>query len=85
MGEAHHGQDAAGRDQPVSSSIPLPPPFTPTSRNTDDLLDSTNVSVPHSADRTDPSKLNIPKHEDMAPAPIDSSIDKWFYISGASA
>jgi inorganic pyrophosphatase len=46
---------------------------------------STNVSVPHSADRVEPSKLNIPAHEDKAPAPIDSSIDKWFYISGASA
>ena len=46
---------------------------------------STNTSVPHSKDRTDPSKLSIPEHEDVAPAPIDSSIDKWFYISGASA
>lgn len=50
-----------------------------------DYCCSTNVSVPHSADRTEPSKLNIPKHEEKAPAPIDSSIDKWFYISGASA
>lgn len=46
---------------------------------------STNVNVPHSQDRTDPSKLNIPKHEEKTPAPIDPSIDKWFYISGASA
>ncbi|KAK3671221.1 Inorganic pyrophosphatase [Recurvomyces mirabilis] len=45
----------------------------------------TNTTVPHSNDRTDASKLNIPQHEDKAPAPIDSSIDKWFYISGASA
>ena len=46
---------------------------------------STNTTVPHSKDRTDASKLNIPEHEDLTPAPIDSSIDKWFYISGASA
>ncbi|KAK1059886.1 Inorganic pyrophosphatase [Friedmanniomyces endolithicus] len=45
----------------------------------------TNTTVPHSNDRTDPSKLNLPKHEEKAPAPIDPSIDKWFYISGASA
>lgn len=49
------------------------------------IITSTNVSVAHSADRVDPSKLSIPAHEDKAPAPIDSSIDKWFYISGASA
>jgi inorganic pyrophosphatase len=48
-------------------------------------LHSTNVTVPNSQDRVDPSKLNIPKGEDKAPAPIDPSIDKWFYISGASA
>ncbi len=41
--------------------------------------------MPNSPDRVDPSKLNIPKGEDKAPAPIDPSIDKWFYISGASA
>jgi len=50
-----------------------------------DIACSTNVNVPHSKDRTDPSKLNIAKHEEKAPAPIDPSIDKWFYISGASA
>lgn len=46
---------------------------------------STNVTVPHSNDRTDPSKLSIPKGDNQPPAPIDPSIDKWFYISGASA
>ena len=43
----------------------------------------TNVSVPHSPDRVDPNLLNIPKGENHAPAPIDPSIDKWFFISGA--
>jgi inorganic pyrophosphatase len=46
-------------------------------------FNSTNVSVPHSLDRVDPNKLNIPKGENFAPAPIDPSIDKWFFISGA--
>lgn len=46
-------------------------------------LSLTNVSVPHSLDRVDPNKLNIPKGENFAPAPIDPSIDKWFFISGA--
>jgi inorganic pyrophosphatase len=46
---------------------------------------STNVTVPHSQDRVDPSTLNIPKGEEKAPAPIDPSIDKWFFISGAAA
>jgi len=43
-----------------------------------------NTTVQHSKEKTDPSELGIPKGEDLAPAPIDSSIDKWFYISGAS-
>ncbi|RMY17986.1 hypothetical protein D0865_16764, partial [Hortaea werneckii] len=46
---------------------------------------SANTSVPHSNDRTDAAKLNIPKGDNQPPAPIDPSIDKWFYISGASA
>lgn len=45
----------------------------------------TNVTVPASPDRVDPSKINIPKGEDLPAAPIDPSIDKWFYISGAAA
>jgi inorganic pyrophosphatase len=46
---------------------------------------STNTAVSHSNDRVEASTLNLPKGEEKAPAPIDSSIDKWFYISGASA
>jgi len=48
-------------------------------------INLTNVAVSHSANRVDPSSLKIPAGEDKAPAPIDPSIDKWFYISGASA
>ncbi|TKA64885.1 hypothetical protein B0A49_05161 [Cryomyces minteri] len=44
-----------------------------------------NTTCPHSPDRVDPSKLSdIPKGENKSPAPIDPSIDKWFFISGAS-
>ncbi|KAF1836663.1 inorganic pyrophosphatase [Decorospora gaudefroyi] len=46
-------------------------------------LSLTNTTVSHSPERTDPSSLNIPQGENKAPAPIDPSIDKWFYISGA--
>jgi inorganic pyrophosphatase len=46
---------------------------------------SANTLVQHSNDRVEASSLNIPKNEEKAPAPIDPSIDKWFYISGASA
>lgn len=42
-----------------------------------------NVTVPHSPDRIDPSQLDIPRGEHLAPTPIEPSIDKWFFISGA--
>ncbi|KAF2682780.1 pyrophosphatase-domain-containing protein [Lentithecium fluviatile CBS 122367] len=42
-----------------------------------------NATVQHSPDRTDPNQLNIPAGGNQAPAPIDPSIDKWFFISGA--
>ncbi|KAK6432727.1 Inorganic pyrophosphatase [Oleoguttula sp. CCFEE 5521] len=48
-------------------------------------IDLTNVAVSHSKYRVDASSLKIPQGENLTPAPIDSSIDKWFYISGASA
>lgn len=42
-----------------------------------------NTTVAHSADRAqDANALGIPRHEDKQPAPIDPSIDKWFFISG---
>ncbi|KAL4810218.1 inorganic pyrophosphatase [Aspergillus unguis] len=37
------------------------------------------------ADRADSSKLaSIPRGENLPPAPIDGTIDKWFFISGAA-
>jgi len=45
----------------------------------------TNVTVGNSPHRVDPSGLPvIPAGQDLKPAPIDPSIDKWFFISGAA-
>jgi inorganic pyrophosphatase len=42
--------------------------------------------VDHSQSRISPEQLPpLPPNEDLPPAKIDSSIDKWFFISGASA
>ncbi|KAK1752476.1 putative inorganic pyrophosphatase [Echria macrotheca] len=47
---------------------------------------TTNLTVSHSPSRIPPEQAPpIPKGENLPPAPIDSSIDKWFFISGASA
>ncbi|KAL2219375.1 inorganic pyrophosphatase [Thermoascus aurantiacus ATCC 26904] len=44
-----------------------------------------NVSNENSPDRVDESKLaTIPPGENLPPAPIDGSVDKWFFISGAA-
>ncbi|KAE8148660.1 inorganic pyrophosphatase [Aspergillus avenaceus] len=44
-----------------------------------------NVAVENSQDRADPAQLAaIPKGENLPPAPIDGSVDKWFFISGAA-
>jgi len=45
---------------------------------------SANTTVGHSQDRTEATKFNIPAGDNKAPAPIDPSVDKWFFISGAS-
>jgi len=45
----------------------------------------TNTTVQQSPARVEPSALPaIPAGQNLAPAPIDPSIDKWFFISGAS-
>ncbi|KHE81121.1 pyrophosphatase-domain-containing protein [Neurospora crassa] len=49
-------------------------------------VSTTNVTVQHSSSRVAPDQLPpLPPNENLPPAPIDSSIDKWFFISGASA
>ncbi|TGZ81884.1 pyrophosphatase-domain-containing protein [Ascodesmis nigricans] len=48
-------------------------------------IDTTNLTVSHSPRRVDPVQLPpIPQGENLPPAPIDPSIDKWFFISGAA-
>lgn len=50
-----------------------------------DMRNRANVMNSNSPDRVDPSQLrNIPKGENLLPAPIDGSVDKWFFISGAA-
>ncbi|KFX88594.1 hypothetical protein O988_08961 [Pseudogymnoascus sp. VKM F-3808] len=45
----------------------------------------TNVAVKNSPSRISPEQLpHIPQNQELAPAPIDPSIDKWFFISGAA-
>lgn len=49
-------------------------------------ISTTNLAVAHSASRVSPDQLPpLPQNENLPPAPIDASIDKWFFISGASA
>ncbi|PIG84757.1 inorganic diphosphatase [Aspergillus arachidicola] len=48
-------------------------------------ISTKNVSVANSTDRAEPSELAaIPKGQNLPPAPIDGSVDKWFFISGAA-
>jgi inorganic pyrophosphatase len=49
-------------------------------------VSTTNLTVSSSPSRIEPNQLPpIPANEEIAPAKIDSSIDKWFFISGAAA
>ncbi|KAG9235742.1 inorganic pyrophosphatase [Amylocarpus encephaloides] len=49
-------------------------------------VSTTNLTVKQSPARVDPNQLPpIPQNENVTPAPIDPSIDKWFFISGAAA
>lgn len=53
-----------------------------TQRGEISLANVTNASSP---DRVDQAQLNnIPKGEELPHAPIDGSVDKWFFISGAA-
>ncbi|KAI0526056.1 inorganic pyrophosphatase [Xylaria bambusicola] len=48
-------------------------------------ISTTNLTVSQSPSRVTPDQLPpIPPNENLAPEPIDSSIDKWFFISGAA-
>ncbi|RFU32013.1 hypothetical protein B7463_g4326, partial [Scytalidium lignicola] len=57
-----------------------------TGKTTPGDISTTNLSVKQSPSRISPDQLpHIPQNENVAPAPIDPSIDKWFFISGAAA
>lgn len=60
-----------------------PPPFPTSSAATN--IHSVNVAVKNSPSRVSPEQFsNLPQNQELAPAPIDPSIDKWFFISGAA-
>ena len=47
---------------------------------------STNLTVKKSPSFVTPEQLpQVPANETLPAAPIDPSIDKWFFISGAAA
>ncbi|WAO83813.1 Inorganic diphosphatase [Fusarium falciforme] len=49
-------------------------------------VSTTNVTVQQSPSRVSPDQLPpLPPNEELPAEKIDSSIDKWFFISGASA
>ena len=49
-------------------------------------LSSGNTTVSHSPSRISADQLPaLPAHEELPAEKIDSSIDKWFFISGASS
>ncbi|PHH60111.1 hypothetical protein CDD81_2113 [Ophiocordyceps australis] len=48
-------------------------------------VSTANMTVAHSPNRITPDQLpNLPADENLPPEKIDGSIDKWFFISGAS-
>ena len=54
--------------------------------NNADYLIRTNITVDSSNSKVSPAQLPpLPANQNLPAAPIDSSIDKWFFISGASA
>ena len=81
LGEAHHRQERQGRYQPVRWNLLTPSPVNRSAN----MQTSANSTVETSPDRVDQGKLaSIPKGENLPPAPIDGSVDKWFFISGAA-
>ncbi|KXJ91973.1 inorganic pyrophosphatase [Microdochium bolleyi] len=49
-------------------------------------ISTTNLTVAHSPSRVGADQLPpLPANEELTPAKIDSSIDKWFFISGAAS
>lgn len=49
------------------------------------LIASSATTQVEGAERADAAQVAaIPKGENLPPAPIDGSVDKWFFISGAA-
>ncbi|KAK9320824.1 inorganic pyrophosphatase [Lipomyces orientalis] len=44
----------------------------------------TNTTLAGTSDYADAAALSIPAADNLAPAPIDSSIDKWFFLAGSN-
>jgi inorganic pyrophosphatase len=42
-----------------------------------------NITVSKSPYRVEPGSVHVTKGDNQLPAPIDPTIDKWFFISGA--
>ncbi|KAG0644149.1 inorganic pyrophosphatase [Tuber brumale] len=56
-----------------------------TGQSDSNTISLTNLTVPRSPSRIDPGQIPpIPQGDNQSPAPIDPSIDKWFFISGAA-
>ncbi len=47
-------------------------------------IDLTNTTLDTTPTFSDSESLSIPENQGLPPAPIDKSVDKWFFISGAS-
>jgi len=44
----------------------------------------TNTTLKDQLGFTSVSELTIPENQTLAPAPVDPSIDKWFFLAGAN-
>lgn len=56
-----------------------------TGKTTPGDVSLTNVTVKNSPSRVGTEQLpNLPQNQELQAAPIDPSIDKWFFISGAA-
>lgn len=73
---------AVGKTQPGDISLLV---FNQAIMYPSNRICRTNLTVKQSPNRVTPDQLpHIPSHENLYPAPIDPSIDKWFFISGAA-
>lgn len=80
LGASVHWQGRARRHQLVRDLLP-----NWIVQDRTNSLRRANTTNEGSPDRVDQSQLaQIPPGENLPPAPIDPSVDKWFFISGAA-